>query len=74
MPIILVILTVRDVLIVFCSVLKKKKSDIEAAARKLQQVHERFESQRRSLIENESNMVRSLGLLCFSKVDLVYKT
>lgn len=35
---------------------RKKKSEIEAAARKWQQVHERFESQRQSLIENESNM------------------
>lgn len=74
MPIILVILTVRDVLIVFCRLLRKKKSDIEGAARKLQQLHERFESQRRVLIENESNMVRSLGLICFSKVYSVYST
>lgn len=58
-----ILLMARGVMI-NCRASKKKKSEIEAAARKWQQVHDRFESQRQSLIENESNMVRTLGLFC----------
>ena len=46
-----------DVLFVICRVSRKKKTGIEAAERKLKQVHERLETRRQELHECESKMV-----------------